>query len=115
MMNMMEINGYRAAVRYDPEIEMFRGEFMGLNGGADFYARDIDGLRREGELSLRVFLDMCREDGVEPTRTYSGRFNLRVSPALHAEIAARATAAGKSLNQWAADALDQAVHAHQPG
>jgi predicted HicB family RNase H-like nuclease len=91
---------------------MFRGEFVGLNGGADFYAKDIDGLRKEGEISLKVFLDMCREDGVEPHKEYSGKFNLRVSPELHAEIAARAAAAGKSLNQWVADILDQTIHAH---
>lgn len=115
MMNMMEIEGYRAVVQYDPEIEMFRGEFVGLNGGADFYARDIDGLRGEGALSLKVFLDMCREDGVKPTKEYSGRFNLRVSPQLHAEIAARAATTGKSLNQWVADALEQSVYAHELG
>lgn len=28
---------------------MLRGEFVGLNGGADFYAKDIDSLRREGK------------------------------------------------------------------
>ena len=44
MRNTMEIDGYRAIVQYDPEIDMFRGEFVGLNGGADFYANDIAGL-----------------------------------------------------------------------
>ena len=62
MMNMMEINGYHAVIQYDPEIELFRGEFTGLNGGADFYAKDIDGLRQEGEISLQVFLEMCLID-----------------------------------------------------
>ncbi len=108
----MEINRYRAVVQYDPEIELFRGEFIGLNGGADFYAKDIEGLRKEGEISLKVFLEMCQEDGVEPRKEYSGRFNLRVSPKLHAEIASRAAAAGKSLNQWVADVLDETVQAH---
>lgn len=108
-MNIMEINGYRAVVQYDPDIDMFRGEFVGLNGGADFYAKDIDGLRKEGEISLKVFLDMCREDGVEPRKAYSGKFNLRVSSQLHAEIATRAAAAGKSLNQWVADVLSESL------
>ncbi|MBN2390280.1 MAG: type II toxin-antitoxin system HicB family antitoxin [Anaerolineae bacterium] len=111
MMNTMEINGYRAVIQYDPDIDMFRGEFVGLNGGADFYAKDIDSLRKEGEISLKVFLDMCREDGVEPRKTYSGKFNLRVSPQLHAEIATRAAAAGKSLNQWVADVLNESLSA----
>ncbi len=109
MINMMEINGYRAMIRYDPEIEMFRGEFIDLNGGADFYAQDIDNLRREGEISLQVFLEMCREDGIEPRKEYSGRFNLRIPPQLHATLADQAAAAGKSLNQWVADILDQSI------
>lgn len=110
MMNMIEINGYRAVIQYDPEIDMFRGEFVGLNGGADFYAKDIDNLRKEGEISLKVFLEMCQEDGVEPRKEYSGKFNLRVSPQLHAAVAVRAAADGKSLNQWVADVLDESVH-----
>ena len=109
MMNMMEINGYRAVIQYDPEIELFRGEFIGLNGGADFYAKDIDGLRHEGEISLQVFLEMCLEDGVEPRKAYSGKFNLRVPPPLHAELAVRAASTGESLNQWITNSLTHVV------
>lgn len=60
-MNTMTINGYQAAIMFDPDIQMFRGEFVGLDGGADFYAKDVDGLHREGEISLRVFLEACAE------------------------------------------------------
>ena len=112
MMNIMEIDGYRAVIQYDPDIEMFRGEFVGLNGGADFYAKDIDSLRKEGEISLKVFLDMCREDGVEPRKEYSGKFNLRIPSQLHAELAVGAASAGKSLNQWVSDTLTQVIQAH---
>jgi predicted HicB family RNase H-like nuclease len=107
--NTMEIDGYRAVIQFDPDIEMFRGEFVDLNGGADFYARDVSGLRREGATSLRVFLDMCAEDGVEPGRRYSGRFNVRIPSELHADVAAAAAAEGKSLNQWVTDTLGDRV------
>ncbi|MDE2654036.1 MAG: type II toxin-antitoxin system HicB family antitoxin [Gemmatimonadota bacterium] len=105
MRNTMEINGYRAIIQFDPDIDLFRGEFVGLNGGADFYARDVTGLRKEGAASLKVFLQMCEEDGVEPRKWYSGRFNLRISPELHASAAVAAAAEGKSLNQWIAGTL----------
>lgn len=109
MMNTMTINGYQAVIQYDPEIDMFRGEFVGLNGGADFYAKDIDNLRREGEFSLNVFLEMCREDGVEPRKEYSGKFNLRVPSELHHQLTVKAAASGKSLNKLVIKILANSV------
>ena len=58
-MNNLTINGYQAVIAFDPDIQMFRGEFVSLNGGADFYAADVAGLKHEGEISLRVFLEAC--------------------------------------------------------
>jgi predicted HicB family RNase H-like nuclease len=105
MMNVMEINGVKAVITFDPEINMFRGEFVGLNGGADFYSTDIDGLRREGETSLKVFLDMCAEEGVSPYRKTSGRLNLRLSQEVYDKATTLAKASGKSLNAWIADVI----------
>ncbi len=44
MNNTLDISGFKAVINYDPDIDMFRGEFIGLNGGVDFYASDIKGL-----------------------------------------------------------------------
>jgi predicted HicB family RNase H-like nuclease len=67
-MTPMTINEYQATIAFDSDIQMFRGEFVGLNGGADFYAKDVDGLRSEGAISLQVFLEVCAEDGVDPRK-----------------------------------------------
>ena len=72
MINQMTIDGVKAVITYDSDIDMFRGEFLGLNGGADFYAKDAEGLRREGAISLQVFFDACREDNVDPFKSYPG-------------------------------------------
>ena len=108
---MMNIDGYKAIIKYDPVSDTFRGEFTGLNGGADFYATTVEGLKKEGRISLKVFLEMCEEEGINPIKEYSGKFNLRVPPKLHAEIAARAAAEGKSLNKCVTELLGKAVHA----
>lgn len=101
----MSLDGYRAVISYDPEIELFRGEVLGLNGSADFYGKSPAELKREFRRSLEVFLEVCREKNIQPSREYSGRFNLRIPPGLHSEIAVRAAADNKSINQWVADAL----------
>lgn len=109
MKNIMEFDGgYRAVIAYDPDIEMFRGEFIGLNGGADFYAADIASLKKEGRISLDIFLKLCAEDGVTPLKT-RGKFALRLPPELYQSAAAKSASAGKSLNAFITEAIEQAV------
>lgn len=110
-MNLMTIDGYKARLEYDPELESLRGEILGLNGAADFYGRNPKELRAEFRKSLQVFLEVCREKGIEPRRSYSGKFNLRIPPELHEKLAMVAQAEGKSINAIAQEALQERVGA----
>ena len=109
-MNLMTLNGYKAKIEYDPELDMFRGEILGLNGGADFYGKNPRELRKEFKKSLEIFLEVCKEKGISPTKKYSGKFNLRISSDLHSDIAAQAIAENKSINQWVVETLEKNVH-----
>ena len=110
-MNMMTLDGFSAKIEYDAELDVFRGEILGLSGGADFYGKNPKELRTEFKKSLQVFLEVCREKGIEPRRNYSGKFNLRISPDLHEKLAIVAQAEGKSINTLAQEALQQRVAA----
>lgn len=110
-MNLMTVDGYSAKIEYDADLDMFRGEILGLNGGADFYGKTPKELRAEFRKSLQVYLDVCREKGIEPRRNYSGKFNLRIPPELHERLAIAAQAEGKSINTLAQEALQQRVAA----
>ncbi|RKP53793.1 type II toxin-antitoxin system HicB family antitoxin [Pararobbsia silviterrae] len=109
-MNVMRIGEYNAVVSYDPEIGMFRGEFTGLNGSADFYAGDVDRLRREGERSLKIFLEECKRRGVEAKRQFSGKWMQRSTKALHEAVTLAAAARGLSVNQFVNEVLEEATH-----
>ena len=108
-MNLMTVDGYSAKIEYDSDIDMFRGEILGLTGGADFFGKTPKELRSEFKKSLAVFLEVCKEKGVEPRRNYSGKFNLRIPPELHERLAIAAQAEGKSINTVAQEALAQHV------
>ena len=108
-MNIMTVGGYNAKIEYDPELDMFRGEVLGLNGGADFYGKTPKELKAEFKKSLTVFLEVCKEKCIEPRRNYSGKFNLRIPPELHERLAIAAQAEGKSINTLAQEALAQRV------
>ncbi|MBK9135850.1 MAG: type II toxin-antitoxin system HicB family antitoxin [Betaproteobacteria bacterium] len=110
-MNVMTVEGFNARIEYDPDTEMFRGEILGLNGGADFYGKSPKELKAEFRRSLQVFLEVCKEKGIEPRRSYSGRFNLRIPAELHERLAIVAQCEGKSINAVAQEALRQRVAA----
>ena len=110
-MNVMTVDGYNAKIDYDPDTDLFRGEILGLTGGADFYGKNPKELRTEFKKSLQVFLAVCKEKGIEPRRSFSGKFNLRISPELHERLAIAAEAEGKSINTLAQEALQQRVAA----
>ena len=108
-MNVMTVDGFHATIEFDPELDMFRGEILGLNGGADFYGKNPKELRMEFKRSLQTFLEVCAEKGIEPRRHFSGKFNLRISPDLHEKLAIAAQAQGKSINTLAQEALRDCV------
>ena len=108
-MNVMTVDGYHAKIEYDEELDLFRGEILGLSGGADFYGKNPKELRTEFKRSLKIFFEVCKEKGIEPRRHFSGKFNLRIPPELHEKLAIAAQAQGKSINTLAQEALQKRV------
>ena len=108
-MNVMTVDGYHAKIEYDEELDLFRGEILGLSGGDDFYGKNPKEVRTEFKRSLKVFLEVCKEKGIEPRRHFSGKFNLRIPPELHEKLAIAAQAQGKSINTLAQEALQERV------
>ncbi|HCW0178846.1 TPA: type II toxin-antitoxin system HicB family antitoxin [Citrobacter freundii] len=64
--NSIDIAGQPAVISYVPELNAFRGKFLGLSGYCDFVSDSIQGLKKEGEISLREYLEDCSSAGIEP-------------------------------------------------
>ena len=110
-MNLMTVDGFSAKIEYDSDSDRFRGEILGLNGGAEFYGANPNELRLEFKKSLDIFLEVCQENCIEPWKQFSGKFNLRIPPELHERLAMAAQAQGKSLNSLVWEALERSVTA----
>jgi predicted HicB family RNase H-like nuclease len=67
-MTEMMFDGFKAMICFVPDMQLFRGEFINLNGGVDFYASDVEGLEREGKISLDTYLDACQRNGISPNK-----------------------------------------------
>lgn len=108
-MNTLTYKGYQGRFDYDSEADIFHGEVLHLNDVVTFQGRSIDELKQALADSVEDYLELCAEVGKEPEKPFSGRFNLRISPALHQQIAKKAADAGVSINYWISDTLAHAI------
>ena len=97
---MMNYKGYIGTVEYDDENRVFTGSVINTRTVITFCGTSVDEIETEFRTSVDDYLEWCREDGIEPEKPYSGRFNVRFTPELHREAATGAKLLGISLNSF---------------
>ena len=109
-MNTMSHKGYIARVEFDERDNIFVGRVLGIRTMISFHGETVAELRGEFERAVEDFVRECKEKGLRPEKPASGKLLLRVPPEVHGAALVAAQAAGKSLNQWATELLQDAVH-----
>jgi len=102
---MLKYKDYIGHVIYDDEAKIFHGELLGIRAVVTFQGTSVDELESAFRDSVDDYLQWCEERSKEPERPFSGRFNLRIEPQLHAQLTQAAKAHGMSLNSYIQTAL----------
>ena len=107
--NSMEIAGQPAVINYVPELNAFRGKFLGLSGYCDFVSDSIQGLQQEGEISLQEYLAACHEAGIEPSAhpEKMKTFTLRYPESFGERLSSAAAEEQVSVNTWILETLNE--------
>lgn len=106
---MMKYKDYIGHVEYDDEAKIFHGEVVGLRDIITFQGRSVEELEQAFKDSVDDYLNWCKERGEKPEKTFSGTFNLRIPPELHAKLAFQAKSMGISLNSYVTEKLRSAI------
>lgn len=108
---MMEYQGYLGKVEFDDAARLFHGEVINTRDVITFQGRSVDELETAFRESIDDYLAFCQARGETPERPYSGQFVTRLPPQLHRAVSTAAALAGKSLNAWVVERLQEAVAA----
>jgi len=101
----MEYNGYLGFVEYDSDAKIFHGEVINTKDVITFQGVSVEEIETSFRESVDDYIQWCISEGVEPEKPYSGRFNLRLSPELHREVAVTAKKMKLSINGFVEKAL----------
>lgn len=106
---MMKYKGYLGHVDYDDEAKIFHGEVIGIKDVITFQGESVTELEQAFKDSVNDYLAFCKKRGEAPNKPYSGKFNLRISPDLHARLDIAAKAHDESLNSFITHTLEKVV------
>jgi len=107
--SVLEYKGYFGSVEYSAPDRCFYGKMLGVRALVTYEGRDVDSIEKEFMASVDDYLALCEQEGIVPEKTYSGLFQVRVSPETHKGLAAIAEKSGKKLNTVVAEALESYV------
>ena len=108
-MNTMTYKGYLGSVNYSDKDQVFFGKIEGINGLVNFEGESVRELTEAFHEAVDDYLAYCEDEGIEPDKSYSGVLNVRLTPAIHRQIAILARQAGLTLNAYIKEALEEKV------
>ena len=106
---MMEYKGYQGKVEFDDEDNLFHGEVLNIRDVITFQGQSVDEILTEFRASIDDYLAFCEQRGEEPEKPCTGQIIADISPELHRQANMAAAKAGKSLNAWIVDQLENAI------
>ncbi|QLA17162.1 type II toxin-antitoxin system HicB family antitoxin [Desulfolutivibrio sulfoxidireducens] len=92
----MRYKDFLGEFEYDERERIFHGRVVNIQDVVTFEGRSIAELETALADSVEDYLDFCREIGKTPEMSHSGKFNVRISMAVHRLAAAAAMVQGKS-------------------
>jgi predicted HicB family RNase H-like nuclease len=102
---MFTYKGYIGKVDYDERVNLFHGEVINTRDVITFQGKSVNELKNTLKNSVEDYLEFCKERGEEPDRPFSGKFVVRLPPDVHREAFLKARGAGKSLNAWVKEVI----------
>ena len=107
----MTYKGYIGSVAFSEKDNVFFGKIEGINGLVNFEGESVKELTEAFHEAVDDYLAYCKDESIEPDKSFSGVLNVRLTPAIHRQIAILARQAGMTLNAYIKQALQEKVEA----
>ena len=106
-METLKYKGFIGSIEAELEDNTLYGKVLGLdkNSLITYEGKTLEELRKDFELAVDDYINNCKENNLPLHKSYSGTFNVRITPELHAKLALSAQSSGMSLNAYIQKAL----------
>ncbi|HBH84956.1 MAG: antitoxin HicB [Bacteroidetes bacterium GWE2_41_25] len=106
-MNTLKYKDFIGSVNFSEEDGVFFGKIEGINALVTFEGESVKKLKEAFREAISDYLELCRAKGIKPYKTYTGVFNVRLTPEIHKKAAIEAIKSGTTLNGFIKKAVEK--------
>ena len=108
-------DGYIAQPEIDEEDGIISGSVMGIRDAITFQGKTVEEAKKAFHEAVDAYKALCKKEGKEPERPFSGNILFRTTPEVHKAISRAAQLKGQRVNAWMNTILAEAAqNALQP-
>lgn len=98
--DILEYKEYIAELHLDVQDKIIIGQVINTKDIISFHGNTIKEAEQAFHNVLDTYIDSCKQEKISPSRSYSGKFNLRIPTKLHRDLSISATKSNMSLNEY---------------
>jgi predicted HicB family RNase H-like nuclease len=96
--NTLLYKGYHGSAEVSVYDECLFGKIQGIDALVTYEGKDFSALKKAFEESVDSYLSLCKRNGINPEKEYSGQYKFRPGAELHKRLVQHAEKRKESLN-----------------
>lgn len=107
MKDVLTYKDFIGSVNFSAADQAFHGKIEGIHDLVTFEGQSVKELTMAFQEAVDDYIELCKEAGKQPEKSFKGSFNVRIPAELHKKAVERAIGMGMSLNQFVQRALEE--------
>ena len=110
-MDTLKYKGFIGSVEINDEDDTLYGKVLGIDKKTliTYEGTTVKELKEDFKNGVDDYMEHCGEHNLPVHKSYSGTFNVRLTPQIHSQIARAAEEKGMSLNAFVRETLSKAL------
>ncbi|SKB94286.1 Predicted nuclease of the RNAse H fold, HicB family [Soonwooa buanensis] len=106
-MGVLKYKHYIGSVEYSETDKILFGKVQGIRGLISYEGQNVDELEQDFKNGIDDYLEECKMKGIEPQKSYTGAFNVRIPSDMHGKAVLKANELGINLNAFVKTAIEE--------
>ena len=106
-MGVLKYKNFIGSVEYSETDKILFGKVQGIRGLISYEGQNVEELEQDFRAGIDEYLEICKEKGIEPQKSFTGTFNVRIPSDTHSMAVVKAQELGINLNTFVKYAIEE--------